>query len=113
LEDILDVDLKSFKVVLFKFKWYILFLQGDERTIIDHDNGFAMINTTRYDLSTNPCVLTSECEQEFYSCVLGRVGWLFVVIFCPRGRPIKYVPGEDEEYVDSRRERRSIRKRHP
>ena len=62
LEDTLDIDFKSFKVVLFKWRWYILLLQGDERTIIDHDNIFAMINTNRYEPNTDPYVLPSQCE---------------------------------------------------
>jgi hypothetical protein len=47
LEDILDINFKFFKVVLFKVRWYRLLLQGDEREIIVHDNGFTMINATR------------------------------------------------------------------
>jgi hypothetical protein len=57
LEDILDVDFKSFKVVLFKVRWYIFFPQDDEMIVIDHDNGFIMIKTTRYDPNLDPFVL--------------------------------------------------------
>ena len=61
-ENILDIEIKSFKVVLFKVRWYILLLQGDERTFIDHENGFTMINTNRYEPNTEPYVLPSQCE---------------------------------------------------
>jgi hypothetical protein len=47
LEYILDIELKSFKVVLFKVRVYILLLQGDESIVIDHDNRFTVTNTTR------------------------------------------------------------------
>lgn len=59
LEDILDIDLKSVKVVLFKVMWYRLFLQSDERTIIDNDNGFTIVNTIRHELGTKPYLLLS------------------------------------------------------
>ena len=47
LEDIIQCDLKSFKVVVFVFKWYRLRLnqRDPDRTIIEHDNGFTMVNT--------------------------------------------------------------------
>ena len=46
LEDILQCDFKSFKLVMFVVKWYRLRLnQRDlDRTIIEHDNGFTMSN---------------------------------------------------------------------
>jgi len=97
-------------VVLFKVEWYILLLQDYERIVIDHDNGFTMINTTRYELNTKPCVLPSQCEEVFYSQVLCRSSWSFVVIFDPRGRSVKYIfckedvheedVGEKEEVLD-------------
>jgi hypothetical protein len=49
-------------VVLFKIRRYILFLQGDGGIVIDHDNGFAMINTTRYELDIDSHVLPSQYE---------------------------------------------------
>ena len=62
LEDTLDIGFKYFKVVLFKVRWYILLLQSDERTVIEHDNGFATINTNRYEKDTDPYVFPSQCE---------------------------------------------------
>jgi hypothetical protein len=52
----------SFKVALFKVRWYKLLLQGDERIANDHDNGFTMINTTRYESSIEPYILLSKDE---------------------------------------------------
>jgi hypothetical protein len=47
LNDILECDFKSFKLVMFKVKWYRLQMneRDPERTIIEHDNGFTMVNT--------------------------------------------------------------------
>ena len=104
LEDILDIDFKSFKVVLFKVRWYRLLLQGDERTVIDHDNGFTMINTNRYEPNTEPYVLPIQCEQVFFSEVPGRAGWSFVVRFDPRGRPVEYTLPEDQDLNDQEEE---------
>ena len=54
LEDNIRYRLKSFKVVVFKVRWYIFLLQGDERIIIHHENGFTMMDSkgldTNFDL---------------------------------------------------------------
>ena len=49
-----------------------------------------MVNTRLFELGMKPYVLPSQCEQVFYSEVLGKAGWSFVVRHDPRGRPIKY-----------------------
>ena len=60
------------------------------RTIIEHDNGFTMVNTRLFEEGTEPYVLPSQCEQVFYLEVPGKVGWSFVMRHDPRGRSIKY-----------------------
>ena len=59
-----------------------------DRTIIEHDNGFTMINTRFFELWMEPYVLPSQCEHVFYSKVPGKESWSFVVRHDPRGRPI-------------------------
>ena len=60
-----------------------------------------------FDLRTDPYVIPSQCEQVFYSDLLGKVGWSFFVRNDPRGRLIKYNLGDgneegslEEEYDD-------------
>ena len=81
LEDILECDFKSFKIVLFDVKWYRLRMNecDPNKTIILHDNRFTMVNTRSFELGTDHYVLQSQCEQVFYSEVLGKAGWSFVV----------------------------------
>ena len=69
MDDILQCDFNSFKVVMFVVKWYRLqFNQRDpDRTIIEHDNGFTMVNTRLFEPGTKPYVLLSQCEQVFDS----------------------------------------------
>ena len=64
LEDILHCDFNSFKVVMFIFKWYKLWLNwcDPNKTIIGHDNGFTMVNTSLFEPGENPYVLPSQCE---------------------------------------------------
>ena len=72
LDDIIECDFNSFKVVLFVIKWHRLWLnQNDlDRTIIQHDNGFIMINTRLFEpIGDEPYVLPSQGEQVFYSKV--------------------------------------------
>ena len=62
LDDIIECDFNSFKVVLFVVKWYRLRLnQNDpDRMVIQHDNGFTMINTRSFELvGDEPYVLPS------------------------------------------------------
>jgi hypothetical protein len=69
LEDILECDFKSFKIVLFDVKWYRLRMNkhDPDRTVILHDNGFNMVNIRSFELGTDHYVLPSQCEQFFYS----------------------------------------------
>ena len=59
-----------------------------DRTIIEHDDGFTMVNTRFFKTGKDPYLLPSQCEQVFYSEVPGKVGWSFVVRHDPRGRSI-------------------------
>lgn len=101
LEDIIHCDFKSFKIIFFVVKWYRLRLNqcDPDRTIIEHANGFTMVNTRLLESRTSkPYVLPSQCEQVFYSEVPGRMGWSFVIRHDPRGRQVKYnIVEEDEE----------------
>ena len=48
LDDIVECDFNSFKIVLFDVKWYRLRMnvRDDDRTLIQHDNGFPMVKTS-------------------------------------------------------------------
>jgi hypothetical protein len=92
LEDIIECDFNSFKIVLFEVKWYMLRMHecNLERTVIEHDNGFTMVNTREFEPVTEPYVLPSQCEKVFYLEVPGKVGWSYVVRYDPREKPVKY-----------------------
>ena len=64
LEDIIECDFNSFKIVLFEGKWYRLQMNEryPERTVIEHANGFTMVNTRALEPGTEPYVLSSQCE---------------------------------------------------
>ena len=90
LEDIIECDFNSFKIVLFEVEWYRLQMheRDPERTVIEHTNGFTMVNTRAFEPGTKPYVLPSQCEQVFYSEVPSKGGWSYVVRYDPRGRPV-------------------------
>jgi hypothetical protein len=102
LEDILECDFKSFKIVLFDVKWYRLQMNEHDpyRIVILHDNGFTMVNTRSFEPGTYYYVLPSQWEQVFYSEVPGKAGWSFVVRYDPRGRPVKYNIVEEENDLE-------------
>jgi hypothetical protein len=86
LEDIIECDFHSFKIVLFEVKWYKLWMheRDPERIVIEHDNGFTMVTTRAFEPGTEPYVFPSQCEQVFYSQVPGKADWSYVVRYDPR-----------------------------
>jgi hypothetical protein len=54
LNDIIECDFNSFKLVMFDVKWYRLQMNehDPERTIIEHANGFTMVNTRTFEPGT-------------------------------------------------------------
>ena len=64
LEDIIECDFNSFKIVLFEVKWYKIRMNehDPERTVIEHANGFTMVNTRALELGIEPYVLPVQCE---------------------------------------------------
>jgi hypothetical protein len=69
----------------------------EERTVIQHANGFSMIKTTMFEKTNDRYVFPSQCEQVFYSKVPGKRDWSFVVRYDPRGRPVKYTINEEDD----------------
>ena len=99
MDDILECDFKSFKLVLFDVKWYTLQMNecDPNRIVIEHDNGFTMVNIRSCDLGTYCSILPIQCQHVFYSKIPSRGGWSFVVRYYPRGRPIKYNVVEEDD----------------
>jgi hypothetical protein len=54
LDDIIECDFKSFKLVMFEVKWYRLQMNehDPDRTVIEHANGFTMVNTRTFEPGT-------------------------------------------------------------
>jgi hypothetical protein len=54
LDDIFESDFNSFKIVLFEVKCYMLQMheRDSERAVIEHDNGFSMVNTREFEPGT-------------------------------------------------------------
>jgi hypothetical protein len=68
-----------------------------DRAINQHANKFTMVNTRNVDPGSKPYVLPSQCEHVFYLEVPGRGGWSYVIIYDPRGSPIKYNVVEEDD----------------
>ena len=67
------------------------------RDVIEHANGFTMVNTRNIELGSQHYVLPSQCEQVFYLEVLGRGGWSYAARYDPRGRSVKYNVVEEDD----------------
>jgi hypothetical protein len=98
----LEYDFNSFKLVMFDIEWYRLRMHehDEERTVIQHANRFSMIKTTMFERGDDRYVFLSQCEQVFYSNVLGERDWSFVVRYDPRGRPVKYTHVQEEDDIE-------------
>ena len=68
LEDIIECDFNSFKIVMFEVKWYRIRMNehDPENFFIEHANGFTMVKTRALELGTYPYVLRIKCEHVFY-----------------------------------------------
>jgi hypothetical protein len=64
LNNILECDFNSFKLVLFDVKWYRLRMheRDEERTVIQHANRFPMIKTMMFERGHDRYVFPSQCE---------------------------------------------------
>ena len=71
-----------------------------KRTVIEHANGFTMVNTWELEPGTNPYVIPSQCEQVFYSKVPCKAGWSYIFRYDPRGKLVKYNVPEEEDNVE-------------
>ena len=71
-----------------------------KRNIIEHANGFTMVNTRAIEPCTKPYVLPSQCEQVFYLEVPGKEGWPYIVRYDPRGILVQYNALEEEDNVE-------------
>ena len=98
LEDIIELDFISFKKVLFCVQWYKLIKVGEEKTILLHNNGFNMINTSRFEATSEPYVFPNQCDQIFLIPNLEQHDWSFVIDYDPRGRRVTF--NEDVEDHD-------------
>ena len=79
-----------------------------ERTVIEHANGFTMVNKRAFELGIEPYFIPSERVQVFYLEVPGKAGWSCIVRYDSRGRPVKYNLEEEdnvEEEGDSYQEK--------
>jgi hypothetical protein len=54
LDDIIECGFKSLKLVLFEVKWYKLRMNehDQDRNVIEHANGFTMVNTRMFEPGT-------------------------------------------------------------
>jgi hypothetical protein len=102
LNDTLECDFNSFKLVLFDLKWYRLRMheRDEERNVIQHANGFTNIKTMMFERGHDRYVFPRQCEQVFYSNVPSERHWSFVVRYDPRGRPITYTHLQEEDDIE-------------
>ena len=83
LDDILECNFNSFKIVLLVVKWYRLQLNRNDpdRIFIEHDSGFIMINTRSFEpIGDEPYVLPSQCKQVFYFGVPHKPVWCHLLL---------------------------------
>ena len=78
--------------------------QDHNITIIEHINGFAMINTWLLELGIDAFVLSNQCEKSFYSKVPSKASWSHVIGYHQRGIPIKYTLSKKDEIKEDQQD---------
>lgn len=66
-----------------------------KRIVIEHANGFTMINTRLLELSIKLYVLPIQCKQGFDPQVPNKIDYSCVVRYEPKGRSVKYIVIEE------------------
>ena len=96
LDDIVECDFNSFKLVFLYVKCYRLRMNvcDDDITLIQNENGFPMVKTSQFEAGKYRYVFQSQCEQVFYSEVASENRWSFSIRYDPRGRPVEYTVEE-------------------
>ena len=65
VEDILELNFRSFKEVLFNVRWFRNTRVGNHPTTYIHENDFCIIDHTRFEKTSEPYVFPDQCEQIF------------------------------------------------
>ena len=98
LEDIIDLDF-MFLRNLFYVEWYKIIKVGEEKTILLDNNGFHMINTSRFGATFEPYVFPNQCSQIFSISNLEKPGWSFVIEYDPRRCRVTFLQDLEDHYL--------------
>jgi len=100
IEDILELNFRSFKVVLFEAKWFRNIVVGNHPTTYMHENGFCIINHTRFEQTDEPYVFPDQCEQIFLCCHPTERSKSFVIEYNPRSIRV-FQPSHEEQPISA------------
>lgn len=89
LEDILGVNYRIFKTIIFKVRWFQTTYRGSNATIRKEENGFYAVDSTKVlGGHDEPFVFPRHCQQAFFFADVVEQNWLTVVHVNPRRKPI-------------------------
>eukprot|EP00249_Psilotum_nudum_P025168 c29400_g1_i1 orf=346-1032(-) len=89
LEDILGVNYRVFKTIIFKVRWFQTMYRGSNATIRKEENGFYAVDSTKVLGSHDePFIFPRHCQQAFLFADDVDRNWLTVLHVNPRRRPI-------------------------
>ncbi|KAH9324812.1 hypothetical protein KI387_004990, partial [Taxus chinensis] len=101
LEDIMELDFRAFRKVIFLVKWFSLIEKGNNRTIYMHDNGFPMIKTSDFMDTDEPYVFPEQCEQIFIIQDMQNPNWSSVIEHNPRwNRHASFINTTNVDIID-------------
>ena len=89
IQDILEVNLRSFRIIVFHVQWFQVIQRGANRTVRKDPNGFYAIDSSKLlRKNEEPFALPQHCEQIFFHPDILDGKWLYVVHVTPRGRRV-------------------------
>jgi len=96
VQDILEHNFKSFKVVLFNAILFRNIVAGNHPTTYMHENGFCIIDHTRFEQTDEPYVFPDQCEQIFLCHHPTKWSKSFVIEYNPRSVRVLQRSNDDQ-----------------
>ena len=89
IQDILEVNLRSFTIIIFHVEWFQVIQYGPNRTVRRDPNGFYAIDSSKLLCKNeDPFALPHHCEHTFFHLDILDDKWLYVVHAIPRRRRV-------------------------
>ena len=100
MEDILEINFRSFKEVLFNARWFRNIVVGNRPTTYIHENDFCIIDHTRFEKTSESYVFPYQCEKIFLCHHPIEQSKSFVIEYNPRSIRVVQLSSYDQPNLE-------------